>query len=101
MQVEDALPRAGATIDRQPKVRTPVATRDVCGDPHQVTDERVVFGRQIGERGDVLAGNYQNVRRRRGIDVAKRDGVIVLVYAIRPCLAGSDSAEEAVGHGAA
>jgi len=33
-----------------------------------------------------------------GIDVADRDRVLVLVHALRPCLAGTDPTEEAVGH---
>jgi hypothetical protein len=48
----------------------------------------------------VLPWDDQDVRRARGVDVAERDGVLVLVHPIRPCLAGCNSTEEAVRHGA-
>ena len=54
----------------------------------QVADERVVLRCQIREGRDVFPRDHEDVRRCRGIDVAERDRVLVLMHAIRPCLSG-------------
>ena len=101
VEMEDALPGAGTAVHDEPEVGASVGARDLDRDAREVSDQRIVLGCQIGKRGDVFAGDDEYVRRTRRIDVAERDGAIVLVHAIRPCLAGRDSTEEAVGHGAA
>ena len=101
VQVKDALAGAGAAVHRDPTIAAAVGVSDLHGDAMEMADERVVLVGEIGERRDVLARNDQYVRRARGVDVAKRDRAIVLVYAICSCLTGCDSTEEAIAHGAA
>src|SRR4029453_9451971 len=71
VQVEDALSRPGAAVHGDAEVATSVRLRDLDRDAGEVAHQRVVFGSEIGERGDVLPGHDQDVRRRGGVDVGK------------------------------
>ena len=86
MKVEDALPRASAAVHGDTEIATPVRARHLYGDAMQVADQRIVVWCQVGECRDVPPRDHQDVRRSRRIDVAKRDRVLVLEHAIRPCL---------------
>ena len=98
MEMKDALAGTGAAIHGESKILAAVGMRDLGGDTMQVSHQGVVLRREVGERRDVPTWNHQHVCRRRGVDVAKSDGEIVLVNPIRSCLPGSDSAEEAIRH---
>ncbi len=93
-----ALAGAGAAVDDDAEVAMTLGDGDLLCHPMEVAEEGVVRGGEIVQGRDVLARQDEQMERRAGIDVADHDRVLVLVHARRPCLAATDSAEEAVGH---
>src|SRR5207245_1224552 len=57
---------------------------------------RLVGRADVVERGDVLLGHDQHVRRRLRIDVAEREAQVVLIDALRWDLTVADLAEQAL-----
>jgi hypothetical protein len=96
--VEDGLAGVGVAVEDGP-----VATRIVAmvpgnrrRSPHHLTHQRVVFLRQVVQRGDVPPGYDEDVCRRLRVDIFERDQPIVLVHDRRGYLFRHDLAEKAV-----
>lgn len=63
---------------------------------HQLSGERRVVFPQVGQRGNVLAWDYQQVRRRLRIQIGERNHVRVLMDQLGRNFSGSNLAEDAV-----
>lgn len=76
-----------------------LGSRDLGRCPEQVAEKCLVFGSGVGQRGDVFAGNDQDVGRRFGIDVEEGIALIILINGGRWDGAVGDAAKEAVHTG--
>ena len=97
MQMGHALAGARAGVGHEPKARlgdTGVACQ-LRRDGEQAAERRRLGVGQCGGRDDVLARDQQQMSRRLGRDVAKREDEIVLVEDVGRNLATGDLAEEA------
>lgn len=98
MQVEDALPGIRADI-RQETVATSLDAQltSYSGPSSEEAGEyRPILWRQGGHIPDMAPGYEQDVVRRLGIDVLKRDDILVLVHNLTGYLTGCNLAEQAV-----
>ena len=85
---------------RQPGPAMAARLRDLRADAEELADERLVLGREVVHRRDVLARDDEHVRRRLGLDVLERDGVRVLVDDLRRDLLRGDpqNRQSGIGH---
>src|SRR5262245_31041469 len=102
VKVEDALPRTGPDVGDE----TPAAAIDalrlgqVGRRLRDVGEHLAVTILDIGDRGDVLLRDQQDVRRRFRVGVAEGDDPVVLVHDLARDLVRRDLAEDAGGvHG--
>jgi hypothetical protein len=99
MQVEviDCLSTIGSGVDYYAKAGIEMLL--LChfvGDGEQLAKKFGVAGRGVGERGEVLFGNDQDMHRRLWMDVGKREHVLILIEMRNGDRAGGNLAEEAV-----
>jgi hypothetical protein len=74
MQVVDCLPTVIARIDDDAIAAIELmVTGEVCGDRHQMSEQRLMLRYGLGLGGDVLFGNDEQMRGRLGVDVGKAD----------------------------
>ena len=72
--------------------------REVAGDEEETAEQRGIVVDHVVDGRDRLVGHDQDVRRRRGVDVAKGGHVIVLVDDVTGDLSADDLLEQR-GHG--
>lgn len=97
MQVADSLAAVRAGVDHCAEaLLQPLRGRDLRRDGEQVAEQRGVFARGVGERGEVGAGDDEKVYGRLRGDVAKRERVRVLVERRHGEVAAGNPAEKAV-----
>src|SRR6266436_1399030 len=100
VEVEDTLPGVRANIGDE-AVATFInahVVRELRRGHEDPGEHRSVLECQIGHRGNMAAGNDQDVVWRLGIDVLKRYHVFILVDNFTGYLSGCDLAEQAVFH---
>src|SRR2546426_518824 len=98
MQVKDRLARAGAIVQHSSVAFQQLAfARQLRGDQLQLAKERLIFGRGIGQRFEMLTRANQNVRGRLRADIFKREELWILIDDFRGDLLRGDLAEQAVG----
>ena len=96
MQMVYRLPAFLAGADHDPvPLRKPILARNFSSGRQQVTQERRVFRLRRLQRGNVLAGNHQDVHRRPWIDVPERVALLILVNLSRGNASFDDFAKEA------
>ena len=100
MDVKDRLAGVRVAVEDRAKARVGVAVRGGEGRaaPDHLADEPVVIGREIVQRGDMLARYDQDVKRRLRRDVGERDQMRILVEHVRRNLAANDSTEKTAVH---
>ena len=98
MHVKHGLARVPVGVEDRPESarRDAPLARDGGRTPHNFSNNRIVAGAEIVERGDVLFRNHEHVRRPLRVDVVEREHTIVLVDDRRRDLMFDDLAEEAV-----
>ena len=97
VQVVNGLATIRARVDDQAiAIREFLGSRDLtsCGD--EMAEHGGILRRGVGERGEVLFGDEQDVHRRLRVDVREGEDVVVLIEAIDGDGAGGDFAEEAI-----
>ena len=100
MEVVDGLAAVVAGVDDQAvAVGEAVGAGEVCRYGGEMAEEGGVFFRDVGERGEVLFGDDEEVGGGLRVDVGEGEGVVVFVEALGGDGAGDDLAEEAVGVG--
>jgi hypothetical protein len=62
----------------------------------KMAQQRLVFGKGLPQRGEVLSWKHQQVDRRLRVNVFNRHGALVLMNDFSGDLAVDDSAEEAI-----
>jgi hypothetical protein len=65
----------------------------VPGDEHEMAQQGTIFRSRIRQPWNLFFGNEQYVRRRLGIDVAKREAFLVFVHDLRRNFAPDDLPE--------
>lgn len=102
MQVKHGLPRGSAVIDDEP---VPLRESEVGGNflrhQQQMAEQWFVLGAGIGQSGQGLFRDDQDMSRRLGVHITKRQAKIVFKYDGRRNLAPDNLHEYVVGHGAA
>jgi hypothetical protein len=95
VHVEHELVRVPVDVHRRPPaaVGDPARLRERGRDAEELPRERVVLGREVVQRGDVLARDDEQVDGCLRIDVLERDDVCVLVDDLRGDLLLDDLAE--------
>ena len=85
VDVKDGLPGVLAAVDHQAVaiVQTKFFTGKFRGHAHDVPDERIIRFGQIIERGDLSLGDHEHMRRCLGVDVLKRQALVVFVDDVR------------------
>ena len=79
MNVVDDLPAFGVGIDDHPIARQIVFLRQQFGHQEQSADHSGMLGLQVVQSREVDLRNQERVERRLGIDVPKRQYLVVLV----------------------
>lgn len=97
MQIINRLAPLGAVVDDDsvPVVQL-LLLRHFLGDQQQVSEQLLVLLLRARQLGDRLAGKYQQMDRRLGIDVLEHDALFVLVDEATGDYALGDLAEEGV-----
>jgi hypothetical protein len=100
MNVKHHLPTVGVTVSHHAVSALGYAqpAGDLLGCQKDVTDDGFVLRGEIVERGDVLLGDNQDVRRGVGVDVPESQADVVLKDDLGRDLSGNNLAEDAVAH---
>src|SRR6188768_2079937 len=100
VDVEYRLPGVAVGVEHGAESTLGVAMlgSDGGGTPEHRAYQRVVSGREVVDRRDVLRRHDQHVQWRLWIDVAKGDERVVPVNHLRGDRAGDYAAEQAVAH---
>lgn len=102
MQVIDALPSVGASVDHQAKAAAAGMHAEAlllchyAGCAEKLTQQRRLSGGAVGERPEVLFGNQEDVHRRLWMNVGKGQHIAVLIETLHRDGATCDLAEEAI-----
>src|SRR5262245_56152613 len=100
VRMKHRLARIGAGVDHDTKAG--VGDAQLLGQPRgylkNFSDERTVARFDIENTGDMLARNNKHMRRRPGLDIFKRNDLIVAIDNVTFDLAVNNSAEEAIAH---
>jgi len=97
VQVVDGLATIGAGVDNQAVAFGKIlGTGDLSGGGDQMAEHGGILGRGMGQRGEVLFGDDQNVHRCLRIDVRKREDVAILIEALDGDGARGDFAEQTI-----
>jgi hypothetical protein len=98
VEVLDGLAAVGAGVDDDAvAVGEVLLAGDFGGGGEELAEERGVGGGGVGERGDVLFGDDEDVDGGLGVDVREGEDVVVLIEASDGDGAGGNLAEEAGG----
>lgn len=100
MQVEDRLSRIGVAVEHRSisAGAMTVVFGDRCRASHYLSNQRVVFRREVVQARDVPSRDDEDMRRCLRRDVFERDDVVVLIHDGRGNLSGDKFAEKAVAH---
>src|SRR6267143_67390 len=97
MQMEYGLTGAFAAVQNGsvPIEKIPFAG-ELCGNKLQLPQDRLVFGRGVGQRFEMFARTNQDVRGSLRVDVFESKKIGILVHQLRWDLLRGDFAEQAV-----
>jgi hypothetical protein len=99
MEMVDGLAAFGTgTDDDAIAFAEALLARNFGSGAQEVSEQGRIGGFRVGERGEVLLWDDEDVGRRFGIDVVEGEEVVVLFHLLRGDCAGYDFAEETV-HG--
>jgi hypothetical protein len=100
MQVEHRLSGPRAVVDHRAVSLRFQSSRagELCRNEEKMAQQRRVFRLGLLERGQVFAGNHQQVDRRLRVNVCDRHGSVVFVNDLGGSLVVNDSAEKAIRH---
>jgi hypothetical protein len=97
VQVENGLASLGARVGHDSEsVPYPLLASNLRGHPHEVTEQVRIGNGSLPDGFHGPLGNDKDMNRRFGIDVTKRQGLVVLVDNVRRDLAPDDSIEDCV-----
>src|SRR2546425_7531542 len=97
VKMKDGLARAGAIVQHSSVAFQQLAfARQLRGDQLQLAEERLIFGRGVGQRFEMLTRANQNVRGRLRADIFKREEIGILIDDFRGDLLRSNLTEQAV-----
>jgi hypothetical protein len=101
MQMMDRLSAIVARIHNDPVASIKVqGTRNICRSRHQQAQQRSILSNALCQRGNMLFGNDQQMRRSLRVDVRKYDAALILVDSVGWDGARDDLAKQAIGrHG--
>ena len=98
VEVVDGLAAVGAGVDDEAvAVGEILPAGDFCGGLEEVAEHGGVVMGGVGEGGEVVFGDDEDVRGGLGVDVREGEGAVVFVEAGGGDFSGGDFAEEA-GH---
>lgn len=100
MQVKDRLAGVGIAVEHRSISAGGVSVLfgdRRCGS-HDLSNQRIIFRRQVVQRGNVASRNDEHMRRGLRRDVFERDDVVVLKDDGCGNLSGDEFAEKTVAH---
>lgn len=81
MEMKNALARPSPTVNHHTVtvLRNPLLLRQLIGDGKNFADQLFILLLDIEQRGEVLARDDQDVNRRLGVNILKRNNGTVLI----------------------
>lgn len=100
MQVVNGLPPVLARIDDGPEtIDQPLLDRNLADHVEQMAHERRIRVLQMGDRGDLLLRDHQDMHRSLGTHIVKGQRQVVLMDNLGRDFLVDDAFEDRLGHG--
>lgn len=95
--MENALAGQATVVHDQPEsITDTLLPRDFSSSQHQVAQQALVFRPGVGQAGDVLTRDHQDVCWSLRVDIPKSNNVVILVDDLGRGLAAGNLAEDAI-----